>query len=167
MRLRGSLETNLRAALAIAARHQKRQIYTGMLQHWRLLVDEANRQIETGEAELGDELRALISELQAVLATRRVMLKRGGRGVSDRSASSHSTTSRGKGVSNPIPIKDSPARRPVRANATFPNAIRQNCRSRRCRAPRTVQPARVMRRSGQQSEGSHHAVCDPLQNRKG
>lgn len=73
MKLRGSLESNLRAALAIAARHQKKQIYTGMLQHWRLLVDEANRQIETGEAESGDELRTLISELQAVLATRRVM----------------------------------------------------------------------------------------------
>jgi hypothetical protein len=73
VKLRGSLEANLRSALDIAARHKKKNIYTGMLQHWRLLVDEANRQMETGEAESGDELRALVSELQEVLATRKVM----------------------------------------------------------------------------------------------
>jgi hypothetical protein len=68
MRLHGTIEENLRAAITSARRLRGHPIHSDTVRHWSDLLDHARRKLDTGEALDRETLAELLATLGALVA---------------------------------------------------------------------------------------------------
>lgn len=70
MKLHGTIEANLQAAIASARRLREHPVHADTVQHWRDLLHQARRQLAAAPAEQASGTAKLIAELEEELAER-------------------------------------------------------------------------------------------------
>lgn len=70
MKLHGTIDANLQAAVASARRLREHPVHSDTVQHWRDLLHQARRQLGAAPADQPDGTFKLIAELEEELAER-------------------------------------------------------------------------------------------------